>query len=173
MKRTEIRALLREMGLIVVLAAAVGIAWNHRMLIDSYQGRAMNTGTSPASATNQKAGLVPLPLGLMQVKELFDGNEALFIDARDSEMYKAGHLKKAISIPLGEADSLLPKFAAKTPRERLLVVYCNGFDCHDSKNLGDKLIQAGFQQVFLFEGGYPEWRDAGYPVEGMKGEGIK
>ena len=66
---------------------------------------------------------------------------------------------------LGEAEELIRGLAAKTAKDAFLVLYCSGFDCHDSKTLGDKLIQAGFRQVFVFEGGFPEWRDAGYPVD--------
>ena len=66
----------------------------------------------------------------------------------------------------GEADGRLAEFARRYPPTTLLVVYCNGYDCHDSRDLGAKLMKAGYRSVYVFEGGYPEWRDAGYPTEG-------
>jgi rhodanese-related sulfurtransferase len=159
------KRLVAEMAAIVAIAAIIGIIWNYRLLADVFQGRAVGGGTAaPTPAVTGVSAPVPLPLGLMQVKELFDRNEALIIDARDRDDYGAGHIRGAVLLPLGEADRLIPPLTASTPKDRLLVIYCNGYDCHDSRALGDKLIQAGFLQVFVFEGGFPEWRDAGYPV---------
>jgi 3-mercaptopyruvate sulfurtransferase SseA len=31
-------------------------------------------------------------------------------------------------------------------------------------DLGSRLLEAGYRKVFVFLGGYPEWRDAGYPI---------
>jgi rhodanese-related sulfurtransferase len=45
-----------------------------------------------------------------------------------------------------------------------LVIYCNGYGCPDSFDLGLRLIEAGYRDVRVFEGGLPEWRDAGLPV---------
>lgn len=150
------------MAVIVLVAAAVGIAWNFRLLRDVWRGNA--SAPSAPSSTAPNAPPEPLPLGLMQVRELAASKEAIVIDARDRDAFRKGHISGAFSLPLGEADRLLPAFAAKTPKEKLLVVYCNGYDCHDSKTLGRRLLTAGFGQVFVFEGGFPEWRDAGYPV---------
>ena len=69
-------------------------------------------------------------------------------------------------MPLGEFEALLPSFIAKVPPRSILVIYCNGYDCHDSRELGAKLLRAGYRTVYVFEGGYPEWKDAGYPTKG-------
>jgi rhodanese-related sulfurtransferase len=161
--KTDVKRLAAEMAVIVALAVAVGIVWNHRLLLDVWQGRAVQA--RPDAAPAAPSSIIPLPLGLMQVKEFFDRNEAVIIDARDRASYRKGHIRGAISLPLGEAEELIRGLAAKTAKDAFLVLYCSGFDCHDSKTLGDKLIQAGFRQVFVFEGGFPEWRDAGYPVD--------
>jgi rhodanese-related sulfurtransferase len=31
-------------------------------------------------------------------------------------------------------------------------------------DLAKLLMQAGYTAVYVYEGGFPEWRDAGYPV---------
>ncbi|ANA39473.1 MULTISPECIES: rhodanese-like domain-containing protein [Geobacter] len=163
--KSDPKRLAAEMAIIVAVAAIIGITWNYRLLADVFQGRAVGAGTpGPPPAATGTTAPVPLPLGLMQVKELFDRNEALIIDARDRDSYGAGHIRDAVLLPLGEADQLIPPLAANTPKDRFLIVYCNGYDCHDSRALGEKLIRAGFAQVYVFEGGFPEWRDAGYPV---------
>ncbi|WP_298438505.1 rhodanese-like domain-containing protein [Geobacter sp.] len=158
----DLRHLVTEMAVIVLVAAAIGIAWNFRLLRDVWRGNP--TAVPPAPRHETRTVQEPLPLGLMQVKELSASKEALVIDARDRDTFRKGHISGAVSLPLGVADRLIPEFAAKTPKEKLLIVYCNGYDCHDSKTLGRRLLAAGFTQVFVFEGGFPEWRDAGYPV---------
>lgn len=164
--KTDLKRIFGEMTTILLVAALIGIAWNHRLLRDVFRGQGITTpqALTPAPESSTTAPAMVLPLGLMQVKELFDSKEALIIDARDGDTYRKGHIRDALSLPLVEAERLLPIFAAKTPKERLIVVYCGGYDCHDSKTLGENLLATGFTQVFIFEGGFPEWRDAGYPV---------
>lgn len=156
--------LLTEMAVIVLLAVLLGIAWNHRLLYNAWTGKAP-TG-APSREILQEQGRVPLPLGLMQVKELYDRQEALIVDARDKASFAAGHIKGAVSLPLGESETELPRFKRSVPTKQPLVVYCNGYSCHDSADLGERLLQAGYRTVYVFAGGYPEWRDAGYPTTG-------
>jgi rhodanese-related sulfurtransferase len=151
-----------ELALIFLLSAAAGIAWNHQLLSDAWSGKAVQASQKSAPSTQQ--GTTPLPLGLMQVKELYDRKEALIVDARDNPSFAAGHISGALSLPLGEADAGLAAFRAKAPPTATIVVYCNGFDCPDSMDLGSRLLGAGYRKVFVFLGGYPEWRDAGYPI---------
>lgn len=160
-RQTYTRALFVEMAAILVMAALLGIAWNYKLLVQTWTGQA-------PSDTQEKQHLtgIPLPLGLMQVKELYDRKEALFVDARDSAAFSAGHIKGAVSLPVGALEARLPLFIATVPPTALLVAYCNGYDCHDSRDLGARLMGAGFRTVYVFEGGYPDWRDAGYPTEG-------
>ena len=156
------KALLAEMAVIVVTAALLGIAWNHKLLYQAWMGQ-----TPTGTRENEQPKLdIALPLGLMQVKELYDRKEALFVDARDAGAYASGHIAGARSFPLGESDARLPRFITEVPPTTTLVVYCNGYDCHDSRELGVKFLRAGYRSVYVFEGGYPEWRDAGYPTEG-------
>jgi rhodanese-related sulfurtransferase len=171
MHQSTIR-ILREIAGICLVATLVGLTWNHRLLHSAWTG---NVPTKPSAAvTDMKASpgrepaAIPLPLGLMQVKELYDRKEATIVDARDGVAYFAGHIAGAVSLPVGEADSRLAEFMNRFPHATLLVVYCNGYACQDSRNLAEKLIVAGYQTVFVFEGGLPEWQDAGYPVTGGK-----
>ncbi len=154
--------LLAEMAVIFLTAAAFGIAWNHRLLTNAWSGRSVATAPTPTPAAGEAP--IPLPLGLQQVKELYDRHEATFVDARDNADFAEGHVTGAVSFPVGEAEGQLARFRDKVPQTATLVVYCNGYSCHDSRTLADRLIGAGWRQVYIFEGGYPEWRDAGYPV---------
>jgi len=159
----QTKHILLEMSVIVLIAVIVGIIWNHRMLLDVYSGKAVESGT--VSPSREPAAAL-LPAGLMQVRELFEGQEAVFIDAREGGVFRQGHIKGAVSLPVGELDARLPDFHAKVPLDATLVIYCSGFGCHDSRTVGQKLLQSGYKQILIFEGGFPEWKDAGLPVEG-------
>ncbi len=164
-RRKMILRLLAEAGVLLALAVLVGIGWNFRLLKNAWSGRAKAVTAAPASETH---AAIPLPLGLMQVKELFDKKEATIIDARDRNAYAAGHIKGAISMPLTEATTMVPEFTSRVPKSALLVIYCNGYACEDSVDLGKHFLAAGCTDVYYFDGGLPAWRDAKYPMAGGK-----
>lgn len=163
---TAHRRLIGEMACILLVAVVLGIASNHRLLYSVWSGRAVATAPAPALPSGPVS--IPLPLGLMQAKELHDRREAVFVDARDAASFAAGHIKGAVSLPAGEAEAQSGLFRQRVPFSKPVVVYCNGYDCHDSAELGGELSRWGYGTVYIFEGGYPEWRDAGYPTEGEK-----
>lgn len=156
------KKLLLEMAAIILVAAAVGIAWNHRMLLDVFSGKAVAGTAGPADAAEPAADLVPT--GLAQARELFQTNGAVFIDAREVSAYRQGHIRGALSMPVGELDARLAELRARVDADAVLVIYCSGFGCNDSKTVGRKLAENGYRQILIFEGGYPEWKDAGLPV---------
>jgi rhodanese-related sulfurtransferase len=156
--------LLNEMITIIVVAVTLGIIWNHRLLWERYTGKLASSQNIPVLTTAVSKSLQPA--SLMQVKDFFDGNKAVFIDARERTVFVAGHIKGAVSLPLGELNTRLEGVMAKVSQNTVLVVYCGGFGCPDSKTLGNSLLKKGYQQVLIFEGGYPEWKSAGLPVEG-------
>ncbi len=159
------RQLLLDIVSITLLAVLVGLTINHRLLRDAWAGTSSAAAAPAATSTTDQ---LPLPAGLLQVKELHAQQQAVFIDARDPFAFAEGHISGALSLPLGEADTGMVGFMAKTPFTTPIVVYCNGYGCHDSMELANKLLRAGYQQVYVFEGGFPEWRDAGLPLSGAK-----
>ncbi len=164
--KTSVKKLFLEMGTIILAGALFGIVWNHKMLCGVWSGKP-DAAHASASATRVVGG-IPLPAGLLQVREMYDRHEAVFVDARDPLAFANGHIKGAVTLPLGQFDGKVGDFAAKVPLTATLVVYCNGYDCHDSTTLGEKLMARGYRKVFVFQGGYPEWKDAGLPVEGVR-----
>ena len=82
------------------------------------------------------------------------------LDVRPSEEYEAGHVTGAINIPLKELEEHLEAL----PRQQEVVAYCRGPYCVLAYDAVAKLRQKGFKARRL-EGGYPEWKLAGLPVE--------
>jgi len=154
--------LLRAFGeavLIAVLGILAGLIINHQMVADAFSGR-LAAAPPPTSAQTVR---LPQPALLAEVRELVAAG-ALPVDARDATLYADGHLPGAYSLALTEFEAGLDGFRRSVDAGRTLVVYCNGYGCPDSFDLGVRLLEAGYFDVRVFEGGFPEWRDAGLAV---------
>lgn len=89
---------------------------------------------------------------------LSSGKVAL-LDVRPEEEFEAGHLPKAINIPLAQLDDMLDKL----PKNQEIVAYCRGPYCVLSHEAVQRLRQLGYR-VRRFQEGYPEWKAAGLPI---------
>jgi rhodanese-related sulfurtransferase len=165
-----LRRILLEALIICSFAAAVGLSLNYSMVMNAFTGKTVAAAklTTPPTAgdkavSSAAAVAYPDPIELDELDELL-AEGALLIDARNSAAYVKSHLAGAVSLPLGEVAQRLADFIATVPKETALVAYCNGFGCPDSFDLGVLLLKEGFAEVRVFEGGYPEWRDAGRPL---------
>jgi rhodanese-related sulfurtransferase len=94
-------------------------------------------------------------------------NLVVFIDARDEQHYREGHIPGAY-----EFDPYRPEtyFAAVLPvcqAAEQIVVYCNGGDCDDSETAALLLRDVGIanQKLMVYGGGITEWTTNGLPVE--------
>lgn len=92
---------------------------------------------------------------------------AAFADARRSDLYAEGHVPGAFGLPVWE-DGLAEKItrlgAVTMGTDLPLVVYCAGGDCEDSKLLAQKLWIAGYRNLRIYTGGFPDWAARGWPV---------
>ena len=131
-----------------------------------YPGWKNNKGKSaPAKPTAEKSPWGNITrLSLMGTKNRFDKKNCQFLDARNAEEYKEGHIPGALNFSAMEMDKfapqVMPMLAEKT---REIVVYCAGGDCTLSLELAQNLIEQGYTHVEVFEGGWPEWKKAAYP----------
>ncbi len=96
-------------------------------------------------------------------KTLFDRG-VTFVDVRDDDQFEASHIPGAAHLNLftifNEANLL--KVAAK---DQEIVIYCAGPGCKRSSKGCAKAVSWGFEKVYYFRGGFPEWRAAGLPTD--------
>ncbi len=97
-----------------------------------------------------------------ELKDKLDNKGLILIEVLSEEKYKDEHIKGAINIPL--------KKIGMEARERLkkddfIVVYCSNYDCSASPTAAKKLTDLGFDNVYDYEGGKKEWKEAGLPME--------
>jgi len=150
---------------LIAFGALVGLTLHHRLMFDAFSGRLVPP--SPPVSQERVQAILPLPALLVDVQEVLAAG-GVVVDARSPELFAMGHIEGAQSLPLSEIDTVLPAFLERVAKDQLIIAYCSGFGCPDSFDLGLLLIEAGYREVRTFEGGYPEWRDAGLPVAGDK-----
>ena len=95
-----------------------------------------------------------------EAKELIDTNpDLIIIDV--SPHYAEGHLPGAVHYYLG--DGSLDRAIPTLDKSKTYLVYCHV----DSVAIqgAQKLVDAGFKNVYRLEGNYRAWVDAGYPIE--------
>ena len=100
------------------------------------------------------------------------------IDARNDADYLDGHIKGALLVPYHEVsakeigfDGAEDKFdLAKLPQDKnaAMLLYCDGTPCWKSYKAAVLAIRNGYKNIYWFRGGFPEWKDAAYPVESGK-----
>ena len=153
---SDLKRIVFEAILLVCLGVSIGLMFNYQLVKNAFEGELV------AKPVVESTEPLPVPVSLTDVREL--SANAVVVDARISELYADGHLPSAVSLPLDEVDRHLSAFKAMYPG-RSLILYCSGYGCPDSYDLGLILIDNGYHDVMVYEGGFPEWRDAGLPIE--------
>jgi rhodanese-related sulfurtransferase len=102
-----------------------------------------------------------------EIMELYESGEAIFIDARSEDMYAKGRIPAAFSLPYNAFKEGMAELDRYLPRDQLVVIYCDGADCHASPIVYDKLLEYGFEEEYLkiFNGGWNDWLELGGEVD--------
>jgi rhodanese-related sulfurtransferase len=103
-------------------------------------------------------------ISLEKAKGLYESQGALFVDARHDFEYKMGHIHGAINIALKEIDAHRIRLE-NIPKEKMLIVYCDGAECNSSIELALKLMELKFTNVKVFFGGWQEWKANNLPID--------
>lgn len=158
----DFRSLLLEALVLIACACLLGLSVNYQLVLDVFEGKLAATGQT-AEDTFDPGG-APLPVMLAEIEGLV-AEGAVLVDARPGDIYELGYIAGARSLPLLELDRLSPEFRKQVSLDRTIITYCSGYSCPDSFDLALALLADGYLDVRVYEGGFPEWRDAGLPVE--------
>lgn len=158
---------LKEITIILGLATAVALTVNYL----SPAGIALvgqwdtSEGVVTARAKNDAviSGIEIQTVG--RARELYDTGDFIFVDARSAEDYQAGHIKGAVSLPVGQVEEKLSAFLENYPPETFIITYCSGRTCRDSHHLAEILMEMGYENINVFIDGFPGWENEGHPVE--------
>ncbi|MGP8049495.1 MAG: rhodanese-like domain-containing protein [Desulfobaccales bacterium] len=152
-------------GLILLLAAALGIGYQWQLVRLSW------TGDLPAHLEEQRQQRREVEfqgvktLNLSQTYDIFQGGQALFVDARDADEFAELHITGAVNLSLDLLARQGDRALAGLARDRRIVVYCGQANCNKGLEVAEKLQSLKFTQVSAFLEGFQAWDRAGYPAE--------
>lgn len=98
---------------------------------------------------------------------------AVIADTRTDKEFKSKHLPNAVFVPYVEKslkdvayEVALDDFAGlkKLNASKPTIFHCNGAECWKSYKASKAALAAGFNKVYWFRGGLPEWEKAGLPL---------
>jgi rhodanese-related sulfurtransferase len=148
----------------------------NRIKIVGSDSKNVNTGKSPSKdsiinlkkntegndQTSVESLKEPIAINLKQAYELYK-KDIVFLDARENDEYKEGHIKNALSLPYYDFDSY-KQVLNNIPKSSTIVTYCAGTDCDLSILLGKQLFESGYKKIYIFFGGWNDWFNANYPI---------
>src|SRR5690554_485882 len=94
-----------------------------------------------------------------EVVQQINQRQAILIDIRKAESYKAGHIPQARNIP---AEDLISK-TEKIAKDKPIIVVCDT-GRNAQRSVAD-LRKQGFTDVSVLEGGLVAWAQAGLPTK--------
>jgi rhodanese-related sulfurtransferase len=191
-----VKAVLQEGALVAVVGAVLAFAANglspHRLeltkdyfpatkLVPPPPVAQTNLATAAPATTNSPVELLAASLrakGLQlaesnQIVQFFrdprrDQDWVIFIDARDEDHYRAGHIPGAYHFDRFQPQNHLTNVVQPCLTAQQIVFYCNGGDCDDSEHAAITLrdsIGIPKEKVFVYGGGFTEWTNSGLPYE--------
>ena len=97
-------------------------------------------------------------------KSLVDNTQAIFLDARWLVDYNTAHIFGAISLPVHSIwDGTIDPETILLNKEAVIIAYCAP-GCPAGLELAEELYVRGYRNVFVLDGGYLVWQDAGYAM---------
>ncbi|MFH1314128.1 MAG: rhodanese-like domain-containing protein [Candidatus Eisenbacteria bacterium] len=143
-----------EGGIILVVAAAAGLAVNHA-----------RTEGIPLIA-DAEAFRVRTNAEFMTAKDafrFFEEGSALFLDARGPDLFDVKRIEGAMNIsPSAEGIESVAWLAGADIR---IICYACEENQREAGVLADMLLEIGCKQVYVLHGGIEGWIDSGFPME--------
>ena len=96
------------------------------------------------------------------IARLADEDRPILVEALGAAFYADAHLPGAINIPAGRVDELAPRLVPELDSQ--IVVYCSG-SCSSAALVAGRLVELGYGDVAVYEGGKEDWVEHGMPVE--------
>lgn len=100
-----------------------------------------------------------------QAGRLLQKGDVIFLDVRTAAEFNEGHIPGAINIPPNGPIEVQMWPVENLDKDRLIVVYCISIKCPTAIKYAAFLDQMGFSKIAIFEGGWHDWQQGGYPVE--------
>lgn len=155
------RAIVLEAVAIVFIAIAAGLIANY---LSPYR--------LPLFASEQdlKSSIPPEieRISLSEARKQLDKPGVIFLDARSPKAFATGHVKGALSLPVGKFDEMHTSLQEQMQAAKLLICYCDSTTCGLSHQLCEQLSAAGYSNIAVMPNGWDAWRQANHPMSFTK-----
>ena len=125
------------------------------------------TATTSSTTTTTAAAptFVAEPGVIREIKldafmKLLGRSNVYLIDARIAEKYAEGHVDGAVNVDGNTVEANIPQLLS-IPKERIIVIYCDGGHCELSHRVADVLKNFGYGPILIYTGGWAEWTGKG------------
>lgn len=110
--------------------------------------------------------LLSLSVPTISVDEAFEKKDSFtFLDSRELNEYRVSHIPNAQYVGYNTFDTSIMK---NIPKDEPIIVYCSvGYR---SEKISEKLIDAGYTNVFNLYGSIFEWTNCGLPITNGQGQ---
>jgi len=156
---SETPKIIRQALVIGALSVLLGAAVNFPLVKRFARGDFRETFFSQADYPGVRL------ITIQEAEDLWAAAETVFFDARGVGPYDEGHVPRARNLPEAESRQKFPADVLELPREKAIVVYCEGGDCQSSLALAKRLHDEGFKDIRVMTGGWEEWKKSGLPTE--------
>jgi rhodanese-related sulfurtransferase len=159
--RLQLQTALLQMVLVIIISGAVGFCVN---MIRSDGIPVMGDWSTEDRMTDVDGSSLVIPI--IEAREAFNKKQAVFLDARDKELFDQGHIKGAKNLPWHSVDDYFIDIAASLGKDVQIITYCDGETCDLSHELALFVKQMGFSNVKVLVNGWAVWQEMKLPVEG-------
>jgi rhodanese-related sulfurtransferase len=113
----------------------------------------------------------PKFISAKDLKKLIDekSKDIVIVDTAADLLFEEHHIPGAVNLPFGPA---LPQ-PLTLSRTKTLVIYCACNDEEESVETAKRLTEYGYQNIKVLKGGWFNWLELGYKIEGKGGEGTR
>jgi rhodanese-related sulfurtransferase len=108
-------------------------------------------------------GEVP-KVDVVAVAKKLAADEVMLIDARPQHSYDKEHIEGATSMPLTLFDIMVMMELDEDDMEEEIVVYGRNISRYYDEEFAEKLINRGYKNTKILDGGLSKWKKKGYPV---------
>ena len=147
--------ILLETLVIVVIGAGAGVALN------AFRPDPLPYAL-PGTVLETESGV--RAVFIREAYRLFEAGDYIFVDAREEDEFRAGHIEGALSLPFERFPTLYPELQVWAAGQPLLV-YGGSANLIAADELARALREQGEEELLIFAAGFESWRAHGYPVE--------
>ncbi|QDT28813.1 molybdopterin biosynthesis protein MoeB [Gimesia panareensis] len=87
--------------------------------------------------------------------------KGILVNTLTQDEFEKAHIPNSLNIPEQQDDFVSQVEQAAGSKELPVIVYCASQECGSSEQAAQKLEQAGFSNVYDYEGGAKSWSEAG------------